>query len=96
MAANVARVDAERDRLADDLRALGWNVGPSVTNFLLVDLGTPERAADVATALLRRGLVPRTFGASHPLAHCLRLTIRDRDGNARLVAAAQEIERTGR
>jgi histidinol-phosphate aminotransferase len=94
MAANVARVDAERDRLADDLRALGWNVGSSVTNFLLVDLGTPERAAEIATALLRRGLVPRTFGAGHPLAHCLRLTIRDRDGNARLVAAAQEIERT--
>ena len=93
MVANVARVDAERDRLSDALRAAGWSVGPSVTNFLLVDLGTVERAAATATGLLHRGLVPRTFPAGHPLAHCLRLTIRDRAGNDRLVAAAREIEK---
>jgi histidinol-phosphate aminotransferase len=92
MQANVARVDAERDRLADGLREAGWSVGPSVTNFLLVDFGTIDRAAAVATGLLRRGLVPRTFAASHPLAHGLRLTIRDREGNDRLIAAAREIE----
>ncbi len=91
MSANVARVDAERDRLADALRAAGWSVGPSVTNFLLVDFATAERAEEVATGLLRRGLVPRTFGAGHPVAHCLRLTIRDRAGNDRLIAAAGEI-----
>jgi histidinol-phosphate/aromatic aminotransferase/cobyric acid decarboxylase-like protein len=62
-----------------------------VTNFLLVALGTKERAATVATQLLRRGLVPRTFPAGHPLAHALRLTIRDRAGNDRLIAAAREI-----
>ena len=92
MQANVARVDAERDRLADALRGAGWSVGPTVTNFLLADLTTTERAAAVATGLLRRGLVPRTFGAGHPLAHALRLTIRDRAGNDRLIAAAREIE----
>ncbi len=92
LAENVARVDQERDRLAADLRRAGWSVGPSVTNFLLADLGTPERAEQVADALLRRGLVPRTFPSGHPLAHCLRLTIRDRAGNERLAAAAQEIE----
>ena len=92
LAENVARVDQERDRLAADLRRAGWSVGPSVTNFLLVDLGTPERAERVADALLRRGLVPRTFPAGHPLAHCLRLTIRDRSGNERLASAAREIE----
>jgi len=92
MAANVARVDAERDRLADALGAAGWSVGPSVTNFLLVDVGSAERAAAIATGLLCRGLVPRTFPAGHPLAHCLRLTIRDRAGNDRLIAAAREIE----
>jgi histidinol-phosphate aminotransferase len=91
MRANVARVDAERERLADALRAAGWGVGPSVTNFLLADLGTPERAAAIATGLLGRGLVPRTFPSGHPLAHALRLTIRDRAGNDRLIAAAREI-----
>jgi histidinol-phosphate aminotransferase len=92
LAENVARVDQERDRLAGELRRVGWSVGPSVTNFLLVDLGTPERAESIATALLRRGLVPRTFPAGHPLAHCLRLTIRDRAGNELLATAAREIE----
>ena len=91
MRANVARVDAERDRLAAALRAADWNVGPSVTNFLLVDLGTPERAAAIATGMLQRGLVPRTFPAGHPLAHALRLTIRDQAGNDRLIAAAREL-----
>lgn len=92
MRANVARVDVERQRLGTDLRGAGWSVGPSVTNFLLVDFGTADRAAAVATGLLARGLVPRTFGPSHPLGHCLRLTIRDRAGNARLASVAREIE----
>jgi histidinol-phosphate aminotransferase len=94
MQANVARVDAERDRLAEALRDAGWSVGPTVTNFLLVDFGTIERAAAVASGLLRRGLVPRTFAAGHPLAHALRLTIRDRLGNDRLIGAAREIDAT--
>jgi len=67
-AANVARVVGERERLRDALSALGWTVGPSVTNFILVGLGSSERAAAVAGGLLRHGLVPRTFPAGHPLA----------------------------
>lgn len=92
MAANVVRVERERDRLADGLRSAGWHVGPSATNFLLCDFGTAERAAEVAEGLLRRGLVPRTFGAGHILAPFLRVTIRDTDENDRLIAAAREIE----
>jgi histidinol-phosphate aminotransferase len=92
MQANVGRVDAERERFTAALRDAGWTVGPTVTNFILADFGTIERAAAVATGLLRRGLVPRTFSADHPLAHALRLTIRDAAGNDRLVAAAREIE----
>ncbi len=65
-AANVERVTRERDRLRDGLRAAGWSVGESVTNFLLVDFATVERSAAAAEGLLRHGLVPRTFGASHP------------------------------
>ena len=91
--ANLARVVRERGRLTDALRSAGWSVGPSVTNFILVDFGTPDRAAATADGLLRRGLVPRTFGAEHPLARYLRLTVRDTDENDRLVAAAQAIEK---
>ncbi|HEY8636574.1 MAG TPA: histidinol-phosphate transaminase [Candidatus Limnocylindrales bacterium] len=89
--ANLGRVERERTRLGDALRAAGWSVGPSVTNFLLVDFGSTRRAAAVAETLLSRGLVPRAFGAGHPLADHLRLTIRDPDENDRLIAAALEV-----
>ena len=89
--ANLERVTAERARLANELTAAGWSIGPSVTNFLLADFGSPARAEAVAEGLLRRGLVPRTFGPTHPLADHLRLTIRARPENDRLVAAAREI-----
>ena len=87
---NLDRVARERQRLTDRLRAAGWSVGPSVTNFVLVDFGTPERAAAVAETLLWHGLVPRTFGAGHPLAGHLRLTVRDPNENDRLIAVAQD------
>jgi histidinol-phosphate aminotransferase len=89
--ANLARVERERERLADALRAAGWRVGPSAANFLLLDFGTPARAAAIAEGLLARGLVPRTFGEGHPLAAHLRVTVRDTDDNDRLIAAANEI-----
>jgi histidinol-phosphate aminotransferase len=91
MRENVARVERERGRLAAGLTASGWLVHPSVTNFLLADLGSVERAAATAEGLLRQGLVPRTFGAGHPLAHCLRITVRDTHENDRLLAAAREL-----
>ena len=89
MRENLARVERERDRLAEGLRNAGWRVGPSVTNFLLVRFDSPSAASAAAETLLRNGLVPRTFGAGHPLADSLRLTVRDRDENDRLIAAAR-------
>ena len=91
-ATNVERVGAERARLTAALTEAGWSVGPSVTNFLLVDFGSVDRAAAVADGLLRRGLVPRTFPDTHPLADHMRLTVRSPEQNDRLVAAAREIE----
>lgn len=90
--ANLARVVRERARLTEALRSVGWSVGRSVTNFILIDFGSPERAAAVAEGLLRRALVPRTFGAGHPISDHLRLTVRDPHENDRLIAAATEIE----
>jgi histidinol-phosphate/aromatic aminotransferase/cobyric acid decarboxylase-like protein len=88
---NVARVDRERSRLVAGLTAAGWNPHPSVTNFVLADLGTPERAAAMADGLMRRGLVPRTFPSDHPLARCLRVTVRADDENDRLLAAVRDL-----
>jgi histidinol-phosphate aminotransferase len=88
MRENVARVERERERFAAGLSAAGWRVGPSVTNFVLVRFASPEAAAEAAETLLRNGLVPRTFGAGHPLDDSLRLTVRNADENDRLIAAA--------
>jgi len=94
MVRNVARVEAERPRLAAALAETGWDPQPSVTNFLLLDLGTADRSEAAALALMARGLVPRTFGHGHPLAHCLRVTVRDRAEDDRLIDAARDISPT--
>ncbi len=91
-ARNVERVAAERAVFRERLAAVGWPAGESVTNFILVDFGTPTRAALAAEGLLRAGLVPRTFPAGHPLADHLRLTVRDRAANERLIEAARAID----
>jgi histidinol-phosphate aminotransferase len=89
--ARVAEVSAERERFRAGLRDAGWAPEPSSTNFLLVDFATPAAAGAAAEGLLSRGLVPRTFPASHPLAHCLRLTVRSATENDRLLASARDL-----
>ena len=88
---NVFRISAERARLAAAFATLGTPASPSVTNFLLVGFGDRARAAAAADGLLRRGLVPRTFGAGHPLADHLRFTVRAPADDDRLIAALAEI-----
>jgi histidinol-phosphate aminotransferase len=88
---NVEQISTERDRLTAALRGSGWSVGPSTTNFVLVDFGSVQRAATVAEGLLQRGLVPRAFPDTHPLADQLRLTVRDAAEDDRLIAAASEL-----
>lgn len=93
---NVAQISAERARLREALSGLGWSVGDSVTNFFLVDFGSPERSAMVAERFLTVGLVPRTFPADHPLASYLRLTVRNRTEDDRLLDVAADIGEAGR
>ncbi len=94
MRANVERVHRERPRLAAGLEAVGWRPQPSDTNFILLDLVTAERAEAASLALMRRGLVPRTFGHGHPLSHCLRVTVRNPEEDDRLLEAARDIAPT--
>ncbi len=89
--ANVARIAGQRARLIGELTRLGWRPYPSQASFILVRFGSVEIAAQAAESLLRRGLVPRTFGPDHPLADCLRLTVRSVQENDRLIRAAKEI-----
>jgi histidinol-phosphate aminotransferase len=89
--ASLARIERERQRLANAFAAIGLPASPSVTNFLLVDIGSPEAARMLASGLLARGIVPRTFGADHPLAGHLRFTVRDEDQDDRLISALGEL-----
>ncbi len=80
---------AEREITASGLRALGLAPLPSTANFLLVDLGTTERAGAVNAALLARGVIvrpTRAFGAPT----CLRITIGLPEQNARMLGAMAE------
>lgn len=90
-AANVARISQQRARLIDALAQISWRPFPSEANFILFRFSSPAAADSAAEALLRRGLVPRSFGPDHPLADCLRLTVRSAQENDRLIEAAREI-----
>jgi histidinol-phosphate aminotransferase len=85
----VGTITEERARLADPLQDLGLRVLPSVTNFLLCEVG-PE-AHRVAEALINKGLVPRDYPPGGPLGGYLRFTVRSAQANDRLVAAVREI-----
>jgi histidinol-phosphate aminotransferase len=81
----VHNVTAERARLRRGLQALDLEVRDSAANFLLIRTG---RSA--APALLKRGLVVRTFPATSILAEYIRVTVRRSEENDRLVAALAE------
>jgi len=72
----------ERERLASALRALGLEPLESHTNFLYVPIDDPDALGD---ALLRRGLVVRTFPGA------FRLSVRDAADDDVLVDALARI-----
>lgn len=85
----VRQTHLERERFAGRLRAIGIEPLPSVTNFLLLRVGTFEQAESLTEALQRGGVVPRFFGPAHPLAGHIRVTVRGMEQDDRLVALAQ-------
>jgi histidinol-phosphate aminotransferase len=90
---NVRVLSAEREWLAARLGTAGWKAAPSVTNFLLVRIGDHAHAEEAAEHLLRSGIVPRTFGPANPLRGHLRLTVRSRAENERLLDAVWAMQR---
>ena len=82
MRQRVEQIKEERARLRRGLEALDLEVRDSAANFLLVQTG---RSA--APALLKKGLVVRTFPATSLLAEFIRITVRLPEENDRLVAA---------
>jgi histidinol-phosphate aminotransferase len=84
-AANALALGDEREWLGARLAALGLSPMPSVTNFLLCRIGTPAQADELNEALLRGGIVVRTFGPDGPLVGYLRFTVRDREQDERFL-----------
>lgn len=86
--AHIARVRednrAEREWLADQLRARDLRSGPSQTNFLLVDFDTP--ATPIESRMLAEGVVVRPM-RGYGLPHCVRITVGDRGENLRMLDA---------
>ncbi len=90
-AANVEALSNEREWLATELAERRWPSTPSICNFLLVRLGDNDDAEHAADVLLRAGIVPRTFGPANPLRGHLRITVRSRWENERLLAAVERV-----
>ena len=84
----VAANARERDALAAALRGRGWEVSPSQTNFLLVELG--ERTAQVEAALLERRVVLRPM-AGYGLPRHSRISVGTAAENAHLLEALDEV-----
>jgi histidinol-phosphate aminotransferase len=85
---SLARNAEERTALADALRARGWFVHPSQTNFLLVEFG--DGTAAVEAALLEHGVILRPM-SGYGLPDCLRVTVGNRGENRRLLAALDDM-----
>jgi histidinol-phosphate aminotransferase len=68
----------ERERLSTELRALGFDPRPSSANFVFVPF---ERPRELADALLRQGVVVRTFDDG------FRVSVRDREDDDLLLRA---------
>ena len=88
MRESVRIIQAERVRLADRLRELGFKPQKTDANFLIADLGRPSGAA--RTFLRGRGIVTRGMGDFKGLENYLRVTVGRPEHNDRLVAELKQ------
>ena len=92
--ANVATLSAEREWLA--ARPGGARLATGAQHHQLpagARSAITTRPSDAADGLLRAGIVPRTFGPANPLRGHLRLTVRSRPENERLLDAVERLAR---
>ncbi|MEO7003213.1 MAG: aminotransferase class I/II-fold pyridoxal phosphate-dependent enzyme, partial [Ktedonobacterales bacterium] len=77
----IAEVARGRKEYAALARELGMIPQPSATNFVAIDVGSPERAKALVAALAGQGVFIRMPGAS-PLDRCIRVTVGTSDERA--------------
>jgi histidinol-phosphate aminotransferase len=79
----VAAIVAERERLDGELQRRGWEVLPSLGNFVLAR--PPTSAAEVAAWLQGGGLIVRSYPGHPRLNDWLRIAVRSPDEDDRLL-----------
>lgn len=79
----------ERKRLTFELTKIGFYVYPSFANFLLVKIG--DRTSEVCARLKKEGIIVRDRSKKKYLEGCVRITIRSRQENNKLVNALKEV-----
>jgi len=84
-----ARIIASRETLARDLRQLGFEVLPSLANFVFARHRS-RRGADLAAALRQRGVLVRHFGKPR-IEDFLRITVGTEAECARLVEVLRDL-----
>lgn len=84
------RITADlRDTAAGVLQQAGFNLFESFTNFLLIDMVTPQAAQSADAALQRKGIFLRPQGGAG-LPHALRMTIgAEQDNRTAIMGLAQ-------
>jgi histidinol-phosphate aminotransferase len=88
VAASKSVNNTERAKLSKELTGIGLRPTPSVTNFLLVDMG--RNAAGLYESLLREGVIIRPMGM-YELPNSMRITIGKKEENDRLLEALAKV-----
>lgn len=91
MRTNAAKVRTTRERFADKLRALGWNVPKSESNFLFAK-PAHRSAAEIFDALRQRNIFVRYFPGPKT-GERLRITIGTDDQMDKLLTALKELDK---
>ena len=76
--------------LKAELEAMGLQVHPTFTNFMLIDFGTEEERKRIDTALQAQGIFIRQV-AAYGLPTCLRMTLGTREENTRVLSALRQL-----
>ena len=89
VAAAVAHNTQWREVLTREIRASGFPVTPSASNFVLIHLRDPAEAKAADAFLMARGLILRMVG-TYGLPSCLRLSVGGEEANRLVIAAFAE------
>ncbi len=79
----------EREKLSQSLRKLGFFVYPSQANFLLVNFG--EKANEICQKLKENNILVRDRSNKKYLEGCVRITVRNKEQNDRLINSLKEL-----